>query len=65
MHYNIDDYYDGVYFEDDVDTFNFSLNHTKLSTATFSYDTISIENVFLTFKDVYNYNVPVNLNSSR
>lgn len=65
LDYNIDDYYDGVYFEDDVDTFNFSLNHTKLSTATFSYDTISIEKVFLTFKDVYNYNVPVNLNSSR
>ena len=65
LDYNIDDYYDGVYFEDDVDTFNFSLNHTKLSTATFSYDTISIEKVFLTFKDAYNYNVPVNLNSSR
>ena len=64
LDYNIDDYYDGVYFEDDVDTFNFSLNHTKLSTATFSYDTISIENVFLTFKDVYNYNVPVNVDSN-
>ena len=59
-----DDYYDGVYFEDDIDTFYFSLNHIKLSTATFSYDTISIENVFLTFKDVYNYNVPVNVDSN-
>ena len=59
-----DDYYDGVYFEDDIDTFNFSLNHIKLSTATFSYDTISIENVFLTFKDAYNYNVPVNVDSN-
>ena len=52
LDYFIDDYYDGVYFEDDIDTFNFSLNHTKLSTATFSYDTISIEKIFLERKDV-------------
>lgn len=64
LDYNIDDYYDGVYFENGIDTFYFSLNHTKLSTATFSHDTIFIERVFLTFKDVYNYNVPVNPDSS-
>jgi hypothetical protein len=55
LDYNIDDYYDGVYFEDDVDTFNFSLNHTKLSTATFSYDTIKIDTVHLRDIDVYNF----------
>ncbi len=47
-----DDYYDGVYFEDNIDTFYFSLSHTKLSTETFSYDTISIEKIFLGWEDV-------------
>ena len=51
LDYIEDDFFDGVYWEDDIDTFYYSLIHTKLSTATFSYDTISIEKVFLRRED--------------